>query len=557
MSILFKPTGELNIATSPSDLREEGGGTQSVSYAMTRCKNLSLVADGKATTRHGSTNLHNLGGYIPSFIIEQDGSVYSFASGSIFREASSIASSLNGSQWSAIKYNQYNDSDNQIFALNGSDRKRINGEDVYEWGIEPPDTAPTITTGASTGLTGSYNVKYTYCRKVGSTVVSESNPSDEATADQSLTNQSLSVTWTASTDSQVTHVRIYRTLATGTSNYFHDQDVAIGTTTLDTNTADASLGSAVATDHDRPPTGSVVLGPVYNGVCFILKDNLLYWCKSKQPEYWPALNFVEIGPKQFPGTAMAFVDGNLFVMTAERIWQVQGTIAGTFNPVPLDTSTGAPDLFGAIGIKGLGLYHVGEDGLYVFTGGRDRKMTQGNFEPIFRGNTTNGMAAVVPSNRWLHAFENKLYFHWNGNMLVFNVDNGKWEYRVYDQSFTCPATDYANKRMLVGTTDGMVRILEDASATTDAGTSYAWECQSKDFTLQTRAHFPRFIKYDVEGTATGYLLLDDVIHQTHSLSDDRATRYRLVKTGNGNRCAIRIAGNTSNGAATVYAVESE
>lgn len=557
MSILWKPTGDLNIAASPSDLPEEGGNNQSVSYAMTRCKNLTLVADGKATLRPGSSNLHNLAGNIPSLIVEQAGVPYSFASGSIYREATSIASSLNDSQWSGIKYNQYNDTDNQIFALNGSDRKRINGSDDFEWGIEPPDTAPTITTGASTGLTGSYNVVYTYCRKVGSTVVSESNPSDEAAADQSLTNQSLSVTWTASTDAQVTHVRIYRTLSTGTSNYFHDQDVAIGTTTLDTNTADASLGTAVATDHDRPPQGTIVAGPVYNGTCFIADGNLLYWCKPKQPEYWPALNFVEVGSPQFPIKAIAFVDGNTFAMTKERIWQIQGTVAGTFNPVPLDTSTGAPNLYGAVGIKGMGLYHIGDDGLYVFTGGRDRKMTQGNFEPIFRGQTTNGIAAVEDAFRWLCQFENKLFFHWNGNMLVFNIDNGKWEYRVYDQPLTCPCVDHTNKRFLAGTNDGYVRVIEDRQMTTDAGTSFAWEAQSKDFTLQTRAHFPRFIKYDVEGTATGELLLDDVVHQTHSLSTDRATRYRLVKTGNGNRASVRVSGDSSTGSATVYAVEFE
>jgi hypothetical protein len=557
MGILWKPTGELNIATSPSDLPEEGGGNDSISYAMTRCKNMSLVADGKAVTRPGTTNLHNLSGAIPSFIVEQNGVVYSFAA-AIYRGPTSIASSLNDSQWSAIKYNQYNDTDRQIFALNGSDRKRINGSTVYDWGITPPDTIPTITT-SGTGLTGSYNVKYTYCRKVGVTVVSESNPSDPAAANQTLSNQGLSVTWTASTDAQVTHVRIYRTLTSGTSNYFHDQDVAIGTVTVVTTTTDANLGSKIAIDHDRPPaSGSVVAGPFYNGTVFIGAGNLLYYSLTKQPEYFPALNYVEIGQPQFPINAITLADGNVYVETTERIWLIQGTIAGTFNPVPLETLTGAPNLFGAVGVKGLGLYHIGDDGLYVFTGGRDRKMTQGNFEPIFRGNATNNMAAVYVSSRWLHQFENKLYFHYgNGKMLVFNMDNSKWEYREYDVRLTCPCTDQENKRLLAGASDGMVRVLEDHSATKDSGTAFDWEVQSKDFFLQTRAHFPRFIKYDVEGTATGTLILDDDVHQTHALSVDRSVKQRHVKTGNGERAAIRINGSTSTGAATVWAVEFE
>jgi hypothetical protein len=207
---------------------------------------------------------------------------------------------------------------------------------VYEWGIAAPTTIPTIIAGASTGLTGDYNVKYTYCRKESTTVVSESNPSDAAAAAVTLANQSLSVTWTASTDSQVTHVRIYRTAAGG-GTYYHDQDVAIGTTTLDTTTADGSLGSEVLTTHNRPPLGTVTAGPTYNGTCFIIKDNLLYYSLPKQPEYWPTLYYIEVSPPQFPLQAIVFYNSQPYVLTKHKIYYIQGTGHNSFFPFPLDS----------------------------------------------------------------------------------------------------------------------------------------------------------------------------------------------------------------------------
>lgn len=557
--VIWKPDGELNIAAAATDLPEQSDGSTISSGAVTRCKNLTLVRRGMARMRRGSTNIHELSGAgQPTLNMSQGGTIYTFSGDSIYRNGESIVSGLNDGQWSGILYNQFNDTEQQIFALNGTDRKRIVGSDVYGWGIEAPTDAPTLASGGDTGLTGSYNAKYTYARIVGDTVVSESNPSPAAASAQSITDDELRITWTASDDPQVTHVRIYRTLSTGTSNYFHDQDVEIGTTTLDTSTADADLGTVVAENHDRPPAGAVVAGPFYNGTCFIGIGNLLYWCLAKQPEYWPALNFVEVGPPHHAIRSITVMDGNVYVGTTERLWLIQGTAAGTFNPIPIESLAGSPSVFGAVGIKGVGVYHIGNDGLYLFSGGRDQKTTQENFEPIFAGDDTNGMPAVTDANRFLFQYGNKLYFHYgNGAVLRINLDTGRSEYHQYDAALSAPCNDISNNRMIVGTGNNEVRWLENSDATDDAGTDFDWEVQSKDFLLQTRAHFPRWVKYDVDGTATGSLLLDGEVHQEHALTASRNTRRRLVKTGNGNLAAIRIDGSSADGAAVIYAVEFE
>lgn len=503
-----------------------------------------------------------------NLIIEQAGVRFAFSGPQIFRNESSIVSGLTDAQWSGIKYNAFNDTTQQIYALNGTDRKRIQSSTVTEWGIAAPGSAPTVGVGTGTGLTGSYKAKVTYCRKVGSVVVSESNPSSASGA-QSLSNQALRVTWAASSDSQVTHVRVYRTTAGGLL-YFHDQDVAVGSVTVDTTTADSALGDQVEEDHDRPPLGQFVSGPAYDGTCFIVKDNLLHYCKPKQPEYWPSDYYIEVSTVQMPGTCpVVFYNGQPYFCTSNEIYQIVGTGHGTFLGLPMNAKAGARGPFGALPVKGKGIFHTGPDGIYLFSG-EDVKITEARFEPIFRGTTTNGIPGVSNmATSWLHRFGNNLYFGYTSsgfsyptNIIVTNLDTNRSSYFSYDDGDTveirCATTDEENQRLLVGDTSGFIRKIEDKAVTTDSGEAIAWESQSKDYTLQTRRHFPRYAKYDVDAssasTCTGEIIVDGTTVQSHAISGSRNSRIRHIDTCNGNRCAIRISGT---GPASVYAGELE
>lgn len=222
--ILFSPNGTLNVAHDPSDLPETADENNLSSGAMVRCKNLRINQNGQAKTRDGSTKLNATAIDTSVWWIEVQGGVrYTFAGGSVYQDETSIETGLTSAQWSAIQYNAFNDTQLNIFALNGTDRKRIEGGAVYEWGVVPPTAAPTLTSGTGSGLTGTYNVRYTYVRKIGSTVVAESNPSPEGTS-VVLTNHSLTVDVTQPTDDQVTHIRLYRTFAGG-SEYFFDSEI--------------------------------------------------------------------------------------------------------------------------------------------------------------------------------------------------------------------------------------------------------------------------------------------------------------------------------------------
>lgn len=551
--MIFKPTGTLNVTSDPAII---GDGD------MQRCKNLRLDKNGIALTRDGKTALNSTAITMPEKIVEQSGNRYALGA-NIYKNESSIASGLGGSApWDAILYNPYNSTTESIYASNTTYQKRIENTTVYKWGIAAPTVAPTIAVGAGAGLTGDYNAKYSYCRKEGSVVVSESNLSDAAAAAVTLANQSLSVSWTASGDSQVTHVRVYRTLAGG-SIYYHDQDVAIGTTTVDTTTADASLGTLAHSDHDEPPAGNILLGPNFNGICFMLKDNRVYHCLSKQPDYWPASYYVEAGSRQRPLKSGCFYNNQLYVASETNLYQIAGSGSQTFFPIPqTGAEGGALSRYGMLTVAKYGIFHVLSDGIYLFNASGDTKITHSQLDTIFRGGDAGPMPAVDDlSNCWLRSFQNKLYFGYAADdniyprhVIVYGLSDKKMSY--YDWGIEIPITgiDATNKRLMGSDTAGYIWHLENGAMDTGC----AWDIQSREYTLSTRAHFPRWVKYDVNASeassATGELWLDGSIHQSHTLSEDRSTRRRLVETGNGASCSIRISGS---GPVSIYAVESE
>lgn len=339
---------------------------------------------------------------------------------------------------------------------------------------------------------------------------------------------------------------------------------------FDSATPDGELGDLIENDHDRPPFGSFVFGPAYDGTCFILKDNLLHYCKPKQPEYWPSLYYIEVTIKQFPLITGLFHNGQPIVMSKNEMFHIQGSGHGTFFPFPLKTKTGAQSIRGAISVAGKGVFHTGPDGIYLYSSGNDSKITEASLEPLFRGETAQGMPGVSSmATAILHEFKNSLYFayqstgyNWPTNVLVINLETNKTSYYTYNDGaaveIRAMTTDKESNRLLLGDNTGYVRVIESTSYTTDSGAAIPFEVQSKDFELQTRKHFPRWIKYDIDAssvaTCTGELILNGESHHSHTITGSRNTKRRLVEIGNGNRSAIRISGT---GPVTIYAAEGE
>lgn len=622
MPVKFAPTGFLNISTDPSQLPAEVSGKSEFSGAMRRCKNLRLDDHGTASTRYGSSKVNSsaVDQTRAHLLLEMGGYRYLFAGEKIYRDETSIATGLTSAKWRGVLYNAFNVTTQSVFALNGTDRKRISGTTVAEWGIAAPSAAPTLAgidyvitqdweddnvTGvtkqiSTEGVTNNYlygwelhyadienyplittstyypcfyfetnnlaafGVKYTYCRKSGTTLECESNPSSAA----SFTQESgIKATWSASSDSQVTHVRVYRTLANG-AIYYYAGEYAVGNLAATLTVSDSALGSEVETDHDRPPLGRVVAGPAYNGYCFILKDNLLYYCKANRPEYWPALYYVEAGAPQFDLKALAFYNGAAYVMNRHEIYMIQGTGQASFFPYPASAKTGVLSQEGMASVKGRGIYRVLPDGIWLFSGAEDVDITEETFGPIFRGESIGTLPAINQDfieDCWLFFNRNKLYFAYPGgtatqpnNLIVTNVQTGKTAHYDYSTKFLAIAADRTNDRILAVDNAGFIWVLEDQDSDDDGGTAISWEIESKAFSDSVYKYFPRYAKYDVEvgsgGTASGYVLLNDSSIQTHALTGSRQTRKRHVAGSTGDRLGIRLSGT---GSIKIHQVEVE
>jgi hypothetical protein len=668
----------LDVATDPQDLPSQIEGKAEVSGAMTRCTNLSLDRMGKASTRKGSSKVYvaSLGTTIHK-IIEQAGVRYEFVDTGIFHNEVSIATGLTSALWSGIKYNSYNDTTQEILCLNGTDRKRIEGSSVYEWGVDAPAAAPTgytfgvfytqaweaeeilpsatfytdVNTWAFShlweatetptsvvqyragyiakdwgnlagGILGTFNwedaiqlrndnqklgqvsgddaytitysweddyhkmsqadssyplwwfdsgsysddiylIKMTYCRKSGNVLEYESNPSP---AFETKIGSSLRIEWTDPTDTSITHLRFYRTLA-NQADYYYDQEVAVGVGYAELTKRDEALGTELATDHDRPPLGTQVLGPNFDGVCFITLANLLYYCLAKRPEYWPPLNYIEVGVKQYPIMAGAFLGGQLYLATQTDLYQIQGTGSASFFPLPLGASTGTQSKQCFVAIKGQGIYHLGTDGIYRFNVSSDAKISNTHFEPIFRGETAGSIPVINKtyiSNCWMIHRGNKLYFGFPGgtdvyprDVLVLDLTTERTVHYQYNSYIRTATYDVRNDRILAGDSAGYVWELEDPDVTTDDSTAIAWQIETKEFG-GLRKYMPRYARYDVGlstgATASGYVLLDGASKQTHPITESRKTRKRLVTGCTGDRLSVRLSGT---GNVDIYGVEVE
>jgi len=333
----------------------------------------------------------------------------------VYRDETSIASDLNISPWSTIPYNAFNSLIKTLFCVNGVDRKRIDGNNVNEWGIDPPSENPSLAV-SGTGLTGVYSVRYTYARKEGDTVVSESNPSNPS-QDITLSNQGLQVTFARPADTQVTHIGYYRTSAGG--NIYRRIEYkplsSISGTTFTDNAADSLLGNTVSIEHDRPPKGTYVLGPNFTGLLFMIVGKDLYYCLGQQPEYWPTDHFIEVSSNEYPGLQILFHDQSLYWLTKRHIYLITGSTHGSFFPSRVDSLTGVQNQYGAVSIHGVGLFHTGSDGIYQFHQGQDKKITLHEFEPIFKGESVGSLPGVATmTDSWMVAFKDNIYLGYRG-----------------------------------------------------------------------------------------------------------------------------------------------
>lgn len=570
MSVKWSPVGNLDVASNPADLPISMAGKDAVAGGMTRCTNLHLDRNGIASTRKGISRVSStqITG-VPSCMVTLNGVRYLFVADTIYRDEVSIGTGYDSNPWFAVIYNPYNSYTESVYAHDAAGNQvRIEDSTIYQWGINPPGAAPASVLGAATGLTGNYMWKFTFCRKEDSTLVSESNPSPQSIP-LAMTDDKATISWIASSDPQVTHVRLYRTVAGGTTFYYEDE-IAIGTTSYTSGAiADTALGSIVPSDHDRPrsPGGQPLFGPAFNGTVFRCRQNNLDFSKGWQIDYWPESYYVECSQLQHALTAGCIYANQAYVADTEEIYQIQGTQYQSIFPLAMSAICGSISAKCFVPVLGHGIFHLGYDGIYKFNSGADVKFSRDNFDPIFNGQTKGSIPGInrdAMENSWMVSRKNKLYFAYPAgtssypkDLLVWDLSTGKAVHYQYPIYWYFAHVDEYNDRILGVSTDGYIYELEDDDAINDNGTAIEWDVESGEFT-SLRKYFPRYARYDVSlgpnASATGSVNLDGESVQDHTINLSRQTRKRLVTTSTGDRLSIRISGE---GPVDIYKAEVE
>jgi hypothetical protein len=207
-------------------------------------------------------------------------------------------------------------------------------------------------------------------------------------------------------------------------------------------------------------------------------------------------------------------------------------------------------------VHGQGIFHLGNDGVYLHSGAKDENITNSRFRPIFDGEEVGNIPALNKtyiSNCWFISFKNKFYFGYPktdsiypDSIIVTDLMTQRSVHYDYGIQFPAIGIDYQNHRLLVTDTVGYVWQIEDPDETEDEGTAISWQIETKEYSETLIKYFPRWARYDVNlndgATANGFILLNGVSKQTHPLTVSRQTKKRLIVGCTGDRLSMRITG---------------
>lgn len=459
---------------------------------------------------------------------------YQVAGRTLYRAQSSIATNLATSLLTTLVNSRpLNDTTTWVFVADQSAMRKDNGSALRNWGITGPAAAPTLgTTG--TGLTGDYTAVYTYARVVGGTVIHESNPSPAPSA-QTLSNENLSVLVTASSDPQVTHIRVYRTVADGSVHLF-DQQVTNATATLTSSQADAALGTAVDDDNDVPPEAAWAVE--HQGHVFLCGDpdfpHYLYFSKRFRPEAFPSDQFLEIGNPSDPLQCAACLAGQLGVFSRLTKYRVLGNSVSGFAPLEAPSSRGTPAPQACLATE-LGILFVARDGLFVTNLLQpDTEISQA-IEPLFTGDTVNDYAPIDwqrAGELSLEVWKGRVYFAYpttDGETMlaVYSRDTQQWYF--YDHPARVLYVEEEADQLTAGCGDGLVYILEQGSS--DAGDPITLTVELADRGSPLSRRRFDWQRHDVEaraGSVTAQLLIDGQVLATQLVTGSRDKRLRRL-----------------------------
>lgn len=312
-------TGGLNPDVNSQLLRDD---------EATAVRNFRLDKPNSLITRYGYTNVITYANTIQALGVWRDPSnpatssiMQKRDSGALVARKASTDYSLATGLSTSAKGGWISFEDRAVY-FNGVDRPRYwqgdTAKAAYPLGVSAPaQPGGSLTTGT---LNGTYKYVTTY---YDSLTGSESNPSPERS--MSPSTQGVTLTFSASSETRVDKVRIYRTNAGGSTFLFLTEVLDTAASYVDNGSV--ALGTTTPpSDHNIP--GNFERMEYYKGYAFGSIGNTIYWAKALNADAWPPLNSTEVP-----------FDGNDTIITMVS-FQDTLIIFGRFNILLLNGSGG-------------------------------------------------------------------------------------------------------------------------------------------------------------------------------------------------------------------------
>lgn len=263
-----------------------------------------------------------------------------------------------------------------ILAVDGESKRAFIDENVYEWGVANPVSAPVVAVGAAGNPDGEYTCKVTYYITFPNGKVYETGASPTATVILSAEKCEWSgIPICPYGGNVVIHRNLYRTVS-GTS-YLVTTLTDNTTTTYSDNVADTPLQAASAygtANYSTPPENAVDIA-VYLQRVFLLKANTLYWSEPYSPFGFLTTSSIVFSKEDEDGTGIVNWGDQLYLATKEEWYRLQGGDPDTWSIKRTFTDSGIINLHTLKKTK-YGIIGLDYDGIALFDGATSLNLTE-------------------------------------------------------------------------------------------------------------------------------------------------------------------------------------
>lgn len=334
--------------------------------------------------------------------------------------------------------------------------------------------APSTST-SGTGITAATGWQYVYCY-YNSTTGHVSSPSAASVSTGAVTNKTVNVTVTASTDPQVDKIRIFRTTDGGGGQYFEitQSPVANASAAYPDTTPDVSLSTVTAPTggfNDPPPNSRGFVW--FANRIWMFKDNKVYATDWEEqnigvPEEscvsGPAGNFWSYDAEV---TGLSVASDGVIIFLAGAVRKIDGDSLDTFRRTTISIGIGCRERATICRLGNVTAFLANTNSIWMTDSASMReisKYVQSTIDGIDHSKASMSFH-VQGQNRWLILLDRG-----HQQSLVYDIEKQYWmpPWSVYGYSLHSGETSEGSWNLMMGHSSGKMLTMSPTTYTDNA-----------------------------------------------------------------------------------------